>query len=453
MTNRPTRWAGVAAPLVVLIAACSGSSAGDTDASAADTIATTAPTTAAPEPVVPLSLEPAASAGSVVDVRDFGAVTDDGIDDTESIQTAIDTVASAGGGTVVFPAGDLLAEQILWRRGVNLVGSVTGRGGDDLGSNIVQADGAADSLVISDPTVPGEEFFHWTAIENLRLTGAADGSGVDGISVRSRAGENFRIHRVIVAGFPRHGISLTRGGAPTVLSDLHLFGNGVTGLSLSRQPEDRYQTLRAELVSGDDNGLALVQIEGVGASEEIFHLSDLKIESSIEGRQPYGVVLDDTNVAHVFIENMSAIATQDGAMDALVLVRNSDARFWLEGFRRNDERVAAVVEDEFRETTFSEFGDLLAVYNAGRVTGRIGPSGIASGDGVELRPVQTGRGSIESGDETVTVSHGLGPDAVITVTPRGDQLLWIDSVTDTEFTVRRSNADDPIDFEWIGSIE
>ncbi len=270
----------------------------------------------------------------------------------------------------------------------------------------MQADGSSDSLIVTDTGLADNEFFHWTAMENLRLTGADDGSGQDGVTVTSRAGENFRIHRVLAAGFPRHGIALTRGGAPTIISDVHVFGNGEAGLYITRRSDDRYQTFRAELVSGDDNGLALILLEDVGAAEELFYIDGLKIESATEGRQPYGVVLDNTNVAHVFIRDVSAIATGDGSMIALIAVRGSDARFWLEGFRRDDERVAAVIVDEVNDTTFAEFGDLALSYSSGAVRYRLGASSITDGVGRDLRPVEAGQANILDGATTATVrSH------------------------------------------------
>ncbi len=444
------RFAGLIAVLL-LVASCQN---GPADQSAAETSTATASDTTRPPGDASADSTSAGSTAAVdtADVRSFGAVGDGEADDTDAIQAAIDETAQAGGGTVRFPAGAYLVTQLEWRRGVNLIGEVTGRGGDDLGSQIVQADGATGSLIVTDTGLADNEFFHWTAMENLRLTGADDGSGQDGVTVTSRTGENFRIHRVLAAGFPRHGIALTRGGAPTTISDVHVFGNGVAGLYITRRSDDRYQTFRAELVSGDDNGLALVLLEGVGAAEELFYIDGLKIESASEGRQPYGVVLDDTNVAHVFIRDVSAIVTGEGSMAALIAVRGSDARFWLEGFRRGDDRVAAVVVDEVRDTTFAEFGDLALSYSSGAVRYRLGPSSITDGAGRELRPVEAGQASIAEGEVRATVPHELGPDAVIALTPRGAGQIWIESVGEAEFTVRRSVSRGQISFDWIGSV-
>lgn len=42
---------------------------------------------------------------TIFNVKDYGAVGDDGIDDTEALQAAIDAAAAAGGGTVYIPDG------------------------------------------------------------------------------------------------------------------------------------------------------------------------------------------------------------------------------------------------------------------------------------------------------------------------------------------------------------
>jgi hypothetical protein len=50
------------------------------------------------------------------------------------------------------------------------------------------------------------------------------------------------------------------------------------------------------------------------------------------------------------------------------------------------------------------------------------------------------------------VPHDLGPGAVIALTPRGAEQIWIESVDDEEFTVRRAVPGGQLLFEWIGSV-
>ncbi len=64
--------------------------------------ATTAPSASEIRPILPT---PPQIANLSASVTQFGAIPNDGIDDTKAIQTAIDTIAQQGGGSVIFPPG------------------------------------------------------------------------------------------------------------------------------------------------------------------------------------------------------------------------------------------------------------------------------------------------------------------------------------------------------------
>ena len=68
-------------------------------------ISKVAPTTIANSTTRPQLLAPPQIAKSSVVVTQFGAVPNDGTDDTAAIQTAIETIAQKGGGSVMFPPG------------------------------------------------------------------------------------------------------------------------------------------------------------------------------------------------------------------------------------------------------------------------------------------------------------------------------------------------------------
>ena len=55
-----------------------------------------------------------------VDITDFGAVPNDGNDDTKAIQKAIDACYAAGAGTIVFPEGTWLSGTIYLKSNVNI---------------------------------------------------------------------------------------------------------------------------------------------------------------------------------------------------------------------------------------------------------------------------------------------------------------------------------------------
>lgn len=62
--------------------------------------------------------------GSAFDVIDFGAIPDDGLDDTAAVQIAVDTAAAFGseGGTVIFPAGTYEVTNVYLQPGITLEG-------------------------------------------------------------------------------------------------------------------------------------------------------------------------------------------------------------------------------------------------------------------------------------------------------------------------------------------
>src|SRR5436305_1711969 len=90
-----------------------------------------------------ISLQEAASAGRqacacgcVHQARTFGAAGDGKTLDTAAINKAIDAAAAAGGGTVIFPAGDFLTYSIRLKSHVALC--------LDSGATIIAAEPAAD---------------------------------------------------------------------------------------------------------------------------------------------------------------------------------------------------------------------------------------------------------------------------------------------------------------------
>lgn len=61
---------------------------------------------------------------NAVSVKDFGAIENDSIDDSEKIQNAINYINSIGGGVVEFPVGNfLLGNTIFMENNVDLIGA------------------------------------------------------------------------------------------------------------------------------------------------------------------------------------------------------------------------------------------------------------------------------------------------------------------------------------------
>src|ERR1022692_3705045 len=88
-----------------------------------------------------------AAAGSF-DVRTFGATGDGKTIDTAAINKTIDAAVAAGGGTVLFPAGNYLSYSIHLKSNVTLQ--------LESGATIVAADPAADGAGGHDLTAPNQ---------------------------------------------------------------------------------------------------------------------------------------------------------------------------------------------------------------------------------------------------------------------------------------------------------
>jgi hypothetical protein len=298
----------------------------------------------------------------------FGAQGDGVTDDTAAIQSAIaylnvSNFPNGGGGIVCFPSGIFLISQITLTPNVSLHGTGIGPAGMN-GTLIVQKDRVNQSAIVNDPDVlTPADYWHWSEIKNLRLTkalGSADKTG-SGIEVNCRSGEGFKIEHVIVQGFPQHGISFRRGGAPLYLEDLHLSNNGTYGLNISRTGNDTWSMVQATIVSGDDNGVALIGIDTAGARGEVFWLNGLKAEISTAGRQSYLVDMRNTNGSPVFIRNVSASGV-GGAGVALVRNSGSGSRIHLEGVGASN--FQHVISDTYTNRTIDTFNFFTLVYGA-----------------------------------------------------------------------------------------
>jgi polygalacturonase len=106
----------------------------------------------------------AASAEAIYNVRNFGATGDGKTVDSPAINKAIEAVAAAGGGTLVFPAGTYMCFSIhlkshvdLWLdRGCTILAADSPKKGDATGYN----GGTYDAAEPNDPWVPYQDYGH-----------------------------------------------------------------------------------------------------------------------------------------------------------------------------------------------------------------------------------------------------------------------------------------------------
>lgn len=119
-----------------------------------------------------------------LNVRSFGAKGDSQADDTSAIQTAINYVQTAGGGTIFIPAGTykLTATISITANRVRLIGEQVGQSLSS-GTTLKQTSSTTDIISISAPS----QALTGVSVQNLNLVGNSGGSTGSGIHVSSSA--------------------------------------------------------------------------------------------------------------------------------------------------------------------------------------------------------------------------------------------------------------------------
>lgn len=251
-----------------------------------------------------------------------------------SIQDAIDSAATKGGGVVLVPSGRYVARQIVLRDGVSLMGLGMNPPPHGEGTTLEQAPGANTDFIVNDPKLNGGGYQHWSRISNLRIVASASGSSRgSGIRFNARTGEGTKLEHLLIIGFPESGVSLSRGAEPFYGDDLHLFRNGSYGIDINRTGGDANQLVKLSLISGDDNGLSLIHIGPSGGLlyAESYLIEGVKAEKHTPGKQNDVILLDRMNGSPVVILGVGAQNTSGEPADAIVRVNGSAALLYYFG--------------------------------------------------------------------------------------------------------------------------
>jgi hypothetical protein len=219
-----------------------------------------------------------------IDIRDHGAVANDGKDDTKSIQRALD---AAKGGLLFIPGGTWnisasnATESLLWRYPTHIVCS-------GIGSSIlaVSATVATTTDVIRlNPEVTGEAEFGWS-IEGCRIkpvsgNPARDGFFIDLDGERSEFLAKFTMRGTWIGPFSRRAFAVNKSGPgldgffTSTIEDSGFSGSGSTDyIVYLNRSGDSISISRTSIAGG---GVGIYTAPVAGAAQQVFE--DLNITS------------------------------------------------------------------------------------------------------------------------------------------------------------------------------
>lgn len=272
-----------------------------------------------------------------------------------TVQSAIDEAASKGGGVVLVPSGKYVERQIILRVGVSLAGMGMDMRVKGRGTILEQSPGANTDFIVSDTNLKPTDFQHWSTISNLCLTGNKVNTSGSGIRINTRTGEGFRLEHLLIQNFAESAVTISRGAEPFEANDLHMFRNGKYGIDITRTPGDINQLIKLSLMSGDDNGIALIHIErsGGASTPETYLIEGVKAEKRTPGKQNNVILLENMQGSPVVIMAVGAINISHEPADAVVRVNGTWARLSYMGLS-HDANYTYTINDTARHKTFTK---------------------------------------------------------------------------------------------------
>jgi hypothetical protein len=270
-----------------------------------------------------------------------------------SIQEAIDLASTQGGGVVLVPSGRYVLRQIILRAGVSIRGLGINPAPYGEGTTLEQAPGVNMDFIVGDTRFGPTDTQHWSVISNIRLKGnEAGNTRGSGIHFVSRTGEGTKLEHLSISGFPESGVSISRGAVPFYADDIHLFHNGQYGIDISRTSHDLSPLVRLTMISGDDNGTALIHIGPSGGllGGEAYLIEGVKAEKHTPGKQNDVILLDHMNGSPVVILGAGATNTSGEQADAIVRVEGSSTRLFYFGLSHDKNWAYTVNDTVFHRT-------------------------------------------------------------------------------------------------------
>ena len=154
-----------------------------------------------------------------VNVKDYGAAGDGETDDQAAIQSAIDDVSEAGGGTVFFPAGTYAISSA-----VNVATPYVVLAGEGVASEILRREGNRDRYLITfvGPSERPGAFIRYNALRHLSVQGEEASEDASEGAVLFQNAAEFFIEGCWIRGHNGPGISLTDAYIGYI-TDCHIF--------------------------------------------------------------------------------------------------------------------------------------------------------------------------------------------------------------------------------------
>jgi hypothetical protein len=131
----------------------------------------------------------------------------------------------------------------------------------------------------------------------------------------------------MIQGFAAEGIFVL-GGVPLYMEDIHPSLNGTYGVNVNPSGGSANQTVLLTMISGDDNGIALIHLGpsgGVG-SGVTWLIEGVKAEKHTPGKQNDAIILDAMNGSPVVIHGVAVSNSSGQPANSAIKIINAAAR-------------------------------------------------------------------------------------------------------------------------------
>lgn len=254
---------------------------------------------------------------SAFDIRDYGAIGDDSTDNTTPIQNAVNAASSAGGGSVLIPAGIFRTGQIALKNSVRIFGIGN--------ASVLKLKNSGNNYVLAN--IDGTQYVDDVIIEDLAIDGNkannTSGGGIDFTGRRCIARNNYIFNTV------ETGIILgpANGGTSNVPDAGHSLIYGNTIFNASKTNASQYGAIAIT------HGTQIIVAHNLVQSTDGFQTYGIEVETNTGNSGSLIEISNNVVVGgRIFADfaNSSSAGTQISLIGNLVDARGSASP--LEGY-------------------------------------------------------------------------------------------------------------------------